>query len=198
MKTRKVSMLAGAVAVALMLTSMMAFASMVPGSNNKPHQGVQFEPNYTGYWSSGLLYVDVGAPALQPVKLDILLSEGVIEQATYMGEGNLLMNQNENIFHATKGVYTIHYTADGEPILNMIFITEYHMENGGEWEVASEFILRGKFEVYGDVMTLIVDLEPDYGDVNGGGDGVFDDTYMLADGQPFNPDYDFVATLYRQ
>ena len=202
MKRQKSLLMMGVVIAVFLASSAITMASMLPGSGHGECRGIQFVPNYTGYWSTGLLHVDVGAPDPQPVKLDLLLSEGVIEQAIYAGEGNPLTDQNENLFHGNKGVYTIHYTADGEPILNMIFITEYHMDmdNGAEpeWVVASEFVLRGKFEVYGDVMTIIFDLEPDYSDANGGGNGVFDDTNGLVDGQPFDPNYDFVATLYRQ
>lgn len=69
---------------------MVTFASMVPGSGYGQYRGIRFVPNYEGYWSIGLLHVDVGGPALFPVQLDLLLSEGVIEQAAYAGEGNLL------------------------------------------------------------------------------------------------------------
>ena len=51
-----------------------------------------------------------------------------------------------------------------------------------------------KFGVSGDTMRIIPDLEPDVD----GGDGIFDDTHILADGEPFNPDCDFMATLFRQ
>lgn len=75
----------------------------------------------------------------------------------------------------------------------MTFIASYEPETN-EWISSDEYVLQAKFMVFGDVMTIIIDLEPDVD----GGDGIFDDAYILADRQPYNPDYDFMATLYRQ
>ena len=74
----------------------------------------------------------------------------------------------------------------------MTFVAEYDSESG-EWLPASQYVGQAKFGVYGDVMTFIVDLEPDVG-----GDGVFDNNFLLACGLPLNPNYDFLVTLYCQ
>jgi hypothetical protein len=58
---------------------------------------------------------------------------------------------------------------------------------------ASQYVGQAKFEAFGDVMIFIIDLEPDVD-----GDGVFDDSFPLTDRLPYSPNYDFLATLYRQ